>query len=86
MPFHDYVSGNGVLVYDTRNTHVGRLHTEDGYIIGKVSNSDGHFWGVFRRQIYTDTTNHQHEVRYQNIPVLVHAEFQIQPVLSNKIK
>ena len=50
-------------MYDTRNSHVARIHNDDGYVIGKSLNSNGDFYAAYKGKMYLDKTTHQHEVR-----------------------
>ena len=58
-------SGKGTWAHDTQGNHVGRINTDHGYIIGKIDDSDGHFYAAYRQEVFTDTTTHQYEVNHE---------------------
>ena len=81
-----YSTDNGILVYDTGNTHVVRIHTDDGYVIGKSLNSNCDFHAAYKGVIHSNTTNHQHEIRTRIFFMVMRAEFLIQPLSLGKMQ
>ena len=63
IPYHDYVSGNGMLIHSGHDNYVGRHYTSDGYVIGKVQ-TGGDFYAAYRGRTYHTKSGHQVYMQY----------------------
>ena len=57
IPFHDYMNVSGMFLYHQRISNVGRLYTNDGYVIGKTIY--GVFFAAYRGRTYPKQSSHQ---------------------------